>query len=300
MSNVPLTEGEVDGEHDETHRGAPTRPGAAAMLTPVADGVFVHQSDLLRNNSVVVVGDAGVLLVDPGITTAEMSCLAGDLRSLGLTVVAGFATHPDWDHALWHPSFGDSRRYGTARAAAFLRDLRAQPDWQQRFAEGLPPEIADEVPIEPFGRITGLPEGITHLPWSGPTVRVLEHPAHATGHAALVVDGCRVMIGGDMLSDVFVPMPDIAGAGDPVSDYLAGLRVLAGAADDVDVFVPGHGSFCDAAEMRERMARDLAYMRALRDDERFDDPRIDSPAPGWEWVGDLHAGQVAAYEQRRR
>ncbi|MFC7830014.1 hypothetical protein [Streptomyces sp. NPDC057375] len=65
------------------------------MLTPVADGVLVHQSELLRNNTVVVQGEAGVLVVDPGLTTGEMSCLAEDLRRLGQPVVAGFATHPD-------------------------------------------------------------------------------------------------------------------------------------------------------------------------------------------------------------
>ena len=37
------------------------------MLTQVAEGVLVHQSELLQNNTVVVQGRAGVLLVDPGI-----------------------------------------------------------------------------------------------------------------------------------------------------------------------------------------------------------------------------------------
>ena len=37
------------------------------MLTQVAEGVLVHQSELLQNNTVVVQGRAGVLLIDPGI-----------------------------------------------------------------------------------------------------------------------------------------------------------------------------------------------------------------------------------------
>src|SRR5690606_5983555 len=41
------------------------------MLTQVAEGVHVHQSDLLRNNTVVVQGDGGVLLVEgPGVLAA--------------------------------------------------------------------------------------------------------------------------------------------------------------------------------------------------------------------------------------
>ena len=50
------------------------------MLTPVADGVPVHRSELLQNQTVVVQGHSGVLVVDPGITATELACLGGDLR----------------------------------------------------------------------------------------------------------------------------------------------------------------------------------------------------------------------------
>ena len=95
------------------------------MLTEIAEGVHVHESEFIKSNSVVVEGSAGVLLIDPGITTDEMACLARDLRERGLAVAAGFSTHPDWDHVLWHPDFGDAPRYGTAACAASIVD--AQP-----------------------------------------------------------------------------------------------------------------------------------------------------------------------------
>ena len=271
------------------------------MLQQVTDDVLVHQSELLRNNTVVVRGPSGVLIVDPGITDAELRSLARDLRDLGDPVVAGFATHPDWDHALWHPELGDAPRFGTARCAAFLRDLRAQPDWQAQVVEGLPPEIADEVPVEPFGLVTGLPEGTTHLPWQGPTVTVHEHRAHSVGHAALVVVDSRVLVAGDMLSDLFVPMLDHAREGsDPVEDYLAGLRVLESVADRVDAVVPGHGSVARGPEVRARIERDRAYLHALRDGVEPDDPRLGPDVPeGWEWVRDIHAAQARGVAQRR-
>ena len=93
------------------------------MLKQVAEGVLIHQSELLQNNTVVVQGRAGVLLIDPGITGDEMSCLANDLSDSGQPVVAGFATHPDWDHVLWHTGLGEALRYGTARCADFMRDM---------------------------------------------------------------------------------------------------------------------------------------------------------------------------------
>src|SRR5688572_28966415 len=107
------------------------------MLEQVAEGVQVHRSELLENNTVVVHGGDGVLVVDAGITGAEMSCLAGDLRELGRPVVAGFSTHPDWDHVLWHAELGEAPRHGTARCAASLRDVLSEPDWKARVAERL-------------------------------------------------------------------------------------------------------------------------------------------------------------------
>ncbi len=35
-----------------------------------------------------------VLLLDPGVQSHEMACLADDLSDVGQTVVAGFSTHP--------------------------------------------------------------------------------------------------------------------------------------------------------------------------------------------------------------
>ncbi|MFC8403784.1 MBL fold metallo-hydrolase [Streptomyces griseoincarnatus] len=260
------------------------------MLNQVAEGVLIHRSELLENNTVVVHGRDGVLLVDAGITGAEMTCLAADLRELGRPVVAGFSTHPDWDHVLWHAGLGEAPRYGTARCAAFLRDVLSEPDWKARVAEGLPPEIAEDTPLSLYGLVTGLPAGTTRLPWDGPGVRIIEHTAHAPGHAALLIEERRVLVAGDMLSDVFVPMLD--DTGDPIEDYLAGLGALEGVADDVDVLVPGHGSVARGEEVRARIGLDRAYVEDLRDGRQCGDPRVVSPKPGWEWASGIHEGQA--------
>jgi len=270
------------------------------MLTQVAEGVLFHQSELLQNNAVVVRGRAGVLLIDPGITGSEMACLANDLRELGQPVVAGFATHPDWDHVLWHAELGEAPRYGTARCAAVMRELRSNADWKVHVAEGLPPEIAEETPLDLFGLITGLPAETAQIPWDGPEVRIIEHPAHSPGHAALYVEDRGVLVAGDMLSDVFIPMLDnFTSTNDPIEEYLVGLQLLEGVADDVDVLIPGHGSVGGAGQARARIELDRAYLHALRAGEDADDPRIGPSAkPGWEWVSDIHAGQAQSLAAR--
>ncbi|MFC8665537.1 MBL fold metallo-hydrolase [Streptomyces sp. NPDC057199] len=260
------------------------------MLQQVAEGVLFHQSELLQNNTAVVLGKDGVLLIDAGITGDEMACLANDLRELGQPVVAGFSTHPDWDHVLWHAELGEAPRYGTARCAAYMEDLLSNADWKARAAEALPPEIAEETPLDLFGLITGLPADTAHIPWDGPKVRIIEHPAHAPGHAALLIEERGVLAAGDMLSDVFIPMLD--DTTNPIENYLVGLSLIEGVADDVDVLIPGHGSIARADEVRTRIDQDRAYVHALRDGRAPSDPRLGPSAkPGWEWVDDIHEGQ---------
>jgi hypothetical protein len=72
------------------------------LLRQIADGVLIHESEFVQSNAVVVDGRAGVMLIDPGVHGSEMACLANDLRELGEPLVAGFSTHPHWDHLLWH------------------------------------------------------------------------------------------------------------------------------------------------------------------------------------------------------
>lgn len=267
------------------------------MLKQVAEGVLVHQSELLQNNTVVVEGTDGVLLVDAGVTGDEMLCLANDLAKFGRPVIAGFSTHPDWDHVLWHAELGEAPRYGTARCAAEMAELLSGADWKTHITEGLPPEIAEETPLDLFGLITPLPAGTVRLPWDGPEVRIIEHPGHAPGHAALLIPHSRVLVAGDMLSDVLIPMLDQSAA--PIEDYLVGLRRLEDESADVDVLVPGHGSVADADQVRTRIHQDRAYIHALRDGLTPDDPRLGASArPGWEWVNDVHEGQAQSIARR--
>jgi glyoxylase-like metal-dependent hydrolase (beta-lactamase superfamily II) len=267
------------------------------MLRQVAEGVLVHQSEFCQSNAVVVHGRAGVLLIDPGVLGDELAALADDLRELGQPVVAGFSTHPHWDHLLWHAALGAAPRYGTARCAATARNLLSDPRWKARIAQWIPPDIAGQVPLDLLGLITGLPAETTHIPWDGPHVRVIEHQGHAPGHAALLIEERGVLIAGDMLSDVLIPMLDLNDTADPIGDYLAALRLLEGAAGDADVTVPGHGSTGGAGQVRARIDQDRAYLHALRDARGPGDARI-GPSATYDWVPGVHARQLQRLTQR--
>ena len=261
------------------------------MLRQVTEGVLIHESEFLQSNAVVVQGKAGVLLIDPGITGDEMAALAKDLHELGQPVVAGFSTHPHWDHLLWHAKFGEAPRYSTARCAADIRDLLSHADWKAQVTEVLPPDIGEQIPLDDlFGQITGLSAETGQIPWDGPKVRIIEHQAHASGHAALLIEERGVLAAGDMLSDILIPFLELDAA-DPIKDYLAALLLLEGVADDVKVFIPGHGSVGDADQLRARIKEDRAYVQALRDGGGSDDPRL-SAALNKDWLPGVHGWQV--------
>jgi glyoxylase-like metal-dependent hydrolase (beta-lactamase superfamily II) len=269
------------------------------VLRQVAEGVAIHQSEFCQSNAVVVHGRDGVLLIDAGVQDDEMACLANDLSDSGQTVVAGFSTHPHWDHLLWHARLGTAPRYGTARCAATVRDRLSDADWKARIAPLIPLDIAEQVPLDLLGLITGLPAGTARIPWDGPQARIIEHQAHAPGHAALLIEERGVLVAGDMLSDVLIPMLDLSGTADPIEDYLAALRLLESAAGDVDVLVPGHGSVGGADQVHARIDQDRAYVHALRDALVLSDPRVGPLAKdGWDWVAGVHAQQLQRLAQR--
>jgi glyoxylase-like metal-dependent hydrolase (beta-lactamase superfamily II) len=230
------------------------------MLNQVADGVWVRQSEWVWSNTTVVETDGGLIVVDPGIHGFELDDLADDLDRLGIPVIAGFSTHPHFDHLLWHPRFGDVPRYATAANARIAAEARER-------AQAMAKETAPDVPLEPIARLTPLPEDNGPIPGE-----VIEHDAHAVGHAALLLADRRVLIAGDMLSDVLIPLLDPRRDEQPAG-YRAGLDRLEEAAEHVDVLIPGHGAVARNHEIAARFAVDQAYLDALQRGEEPDDQR---------------------------
>src|SRR5215467_1811752 len=246
----------------------------STMLNQVADGVWVRQSEWVWSNAVVVRGEGGLSLVDPGIDGSELNQLADDLDRLGIPVVAGFATHPHWDHLLWHCRFGDVPRYATADCA---RTARAARERAQRMAA----QSASGIPAELIGLLTPLPADGGLVPG-----QIVEHQAHAIGHAAVLLADRGVLLAGDMLSDVLIPLFDPRRP-DQVGAYETALDRLGEAARRVDVLVPGHGAVAEGPEVAARLAADHAYIDALRRGEEPADARLSQ-----DWLSGPHQSNL--------
>ena len=244
------------------------------MLHQVADGVWVRQSAWVWSNAIVVRGEGGLVLVDPGIDGSELNELADDLGGLGVPVVAGFSTHPHWDHLLWHPRFGDVPRYATSAGAHAASQARERG--QQMAAQSAP-----GIPVELFGLVAPLPVGGGPVPGE-----IVEHQAHAIGHAAVLLADRGVLLAGDMLSDVLIPLFDPRRPGQ-VGAYQAALDRLGEAAGHVDVLVPGHGAVAEGPEVAARLAADHAYIDALRRGEEPVDARL-----AQDWLSGIHQANL--------
>ncbi len=251
------------------------------MLTEVADGVWVRQSAWVWTNSIVVCGEGGLILVDPGIVGSELNELADDLDRLGIPVLAGFSTHPHWDHLLWHARFGDVPRYATPAGAQAATQARGR-------AQAMAAESASGIPLELIGLVTPLPADGEPVPGE-----IVEHQAHAIGHAAVLLADRGVLLAGDMLSDVLIPLLDHRRP-DQVGAYTTALDRLGEAARHVDVLVPGHGAVAEGPEIAARLAADHAYLDALRRGEEPVDGRL---GPEADWLSGPHQSNL---EQARR
>jgi len=270
-------------------------------LVEVADGVHVATSAVYATTSTVVVGDDGsCLVVDPGVTAREVDDLAAAVASRGWHAVAVWSTHGHWDHALDAPGLRSVPRWAAwtlgpswSTAAAAERDgddalaahLRAHPGDRGADLVAAPPTPFPASDVDP-----PLVPGWTPVDWPARRVHALTHTAHAPGHTALLVADAGVVVAGDMLSDVEIPLLDLDAA-DPVVGYLAALDAFATLTSTVDVrvVVPGHGAVGDAAELSRRLAADRQYLARLADTD-LDDPRLSTAA----WLTHAHHRQVAA------
>jgi glyoxylase-like metal-dependent hydrolase (beta-lactamase superfamily II) len=225
----------------------------------VAEEVAVRTARRDDTTTTVVLSGDDAVLVDPAWEPDELDAIADSLRTAH--VVAGFATHAHVDHLLWHPDLGAVPRWSSPVTAALARLRRTE----------LAEELGD-VPAaqaELHGKVEGLPSGL--VPWAGQPIQLIVHDGHENGHTALWLPRSRVLVAGDMLSDVELPWPENRLL-DAYAVALATLRPYAQAARWV---IPGHGTPTEDGAARWRA--DARYLDQVMAGLDPDDPRRANP-----------------------
>jgi glyoxylase-like metal-dependent hydrolase (beta-lactamase superfamily II) len=235
----------------------------------VADGVLVRTSRRESTTTTLVLGAAlpggrrAGLLVDPAWDTDELEAIADELDEHRVAVVAGLATHAHHDHLLWHPRLGGAPRWASPTVVRVVGEHRGALLSELRADATYPTSV-----LGLFADVRPLPAGATGVPDPDgvlPATVLVVHDAHAPGHTALWLPGTRVLVAGDMLSDVEPPLPwdEITEATDMTS-YRAGLDALAPLVAQARVLVPGHGTPSDRP--LERLDADRRRLEELAGD----------------------------------
>jgi glyoxylase-like metal-dependent hydrolase (beta-lactamase superfamily II) len=197
-------------------------------------------------------------LIDSPVLPEELELLPSVLEQARFPPLSGLlATHADWDHLLGPLAF-PGVLLGCAESSA--RRLAAEPGSAQRelrsFDEGLYLERSRPLAL-------GAPQA---LPVPGHCEigdRELElHPAdgHTADGMAVWAPWAGVLIAGDYLSSIEIPMLSPGGGRSAYLATLERLRLLVERAEHV---VPGHGPVLDSAATLEILEQDLAYLEAL-------------------------------------
>ncbi len=236
-----------------------------SRFVEVAPEVYVaHSRRWAETSTVILDGHGGALVIDPAFDADELAAVPADLAALGVRCVAGLATHMHYDHVLWHPDLGDVPRWSSPGT------VRETLENRQGVVGPLVGDLPDEL-VELAARLT--PYDGELLEWTGPTIRLHVHDAHAPHHLALEVIELGVLLAGDMLSDVELPMP----ADDDVDlvTYRTGLVSLEPVVRRSRLLIPGHGSVSD--HPADRFDADLRYLDDVESRGASEDSRIELP-----------------------
>jgi glyoxylase-like metal-dependent hydrolase (beta-lactamase superfamily II) len=238
--------------------------------------VLLATSAIWQTNCVIVRGAVGgseqappaqdathaaeTFVIDSPVLPEELEVLPALLEQSRFPSPSGLlATHADWDHLLGRLAFPDTT-LGCAETTA--ERMRATPGEPQRELRAF-----DEQHYVRRGRPLALGSVQTLAVPGRCEIGEQELELHQTdGHTsdglAVWIGWAGVLVAGDYLSPVELPVLGKGGSVEAYLDTLARLRSLVARAEHV---VPGHGPIVDAQRALEVLEEDVAYLTSLRE-----------------------------------
>jgi glyoxylase-like metal-dependent hydrolase (beta-lactamase superfamily II) len=217
--------------------------------------VIVATSRAYQTTCTLVRGGAEAFCIDSPVFPDELEILPAVAEQASFGVVGLLATHADWDHLLGRYAFPEAPLGCSETTAARLVN---EPGAAQRELRAFDEELYVERP-----RPLSLPSA-QRLDVPGSVEigdRELElQPAdgHTVDGMAVWIPWARVLVAGDYLSPVEIPM--IEGT---ASAYLATLNRLEPLVEQADHVVPGHGVPLDGVRAAAILREDRTYVEAL-------------------------------------
>jgi glyoxylase-like metal-dependent hydrolase (beta-lactamase superfamily II) len=220
--------------------------------------VIVVLSGVWQTTCTAIRAGAEGFVIDSPISPGELDALPDLLEQSGFPVSGLLATHADWDHLLGRLAFPEASLGCGERTGA---RLAAEPGAAQRALRAFDEEhyIERRAPLG-LGRIQTLPvPGRLSL---GDAHELELHPAsgHTADGTAYLAPWTGVLVCGDYVSPVEIPMISEGGSLDAYVATLTRLRALVERSDTV---IPGHGAPLDRSTALTVIGEDLTYLDAL-------------------------------------
>jgi glyoxylase-like metal-dependent hydrolase (beta-lactamase superfamily II) len=218
--------------------------------------VVVATSRVYRTTCTLVRRGDEAFCIDSPVLPDELDVLPTIAEQSGFHVVALLATHGDWDHVLGRLAFPEAP-LGMAESTA--RRLDEHPGAAQRGLRAFDEEhyVTRAAPLA-----LGAPQRLPVPGRLGLGDAELElHPVagHTPDGMAISIPWARVLVAGDHLSPVEIPMVVDRDA------YLATLDRLEPLVAAADTVIPGHGEPLGSERALAILREDRAYLRALPD-----------------------------------
>jgi glyoxylase-like metal-dependent hydrolase (beta-lactamase superfamily II) len=218
-----------------------------------ADVLVATSREWQTNCTAIRSGEEGVV-VDSPLFPDEIEVLPAVLEQAGFPVSGLLATHGDWDHVLGRLAFPGAALGVAETTAAYLTGEPGAP--QRELREWDEQNYVDRPAPLRLGQVQALPVP-GHV---GVGQHELElHPAdgHTADGMALWAPWAQVLVCGDYLSPVEIPMISKSGSRDAYLATLERLRPLVAQAEWV---VPGHGAPIEGARAAAILDEDVRYL----------------------------------------
>jgi glyoxylase-like metal-dependent hydrolase (beta-lactamase superfamily II) len=220
--------------------------------------VIVFISRVWQTTCTAVRGGEEGFVIDSPVYPDELEALPAVLDQASFPVSGLLATHADWDHLLGRLAFEQA---SLACAESSAQRLRTEPGDAQRSLRAFDTEhyVDGRAPLA-LGGVQALPvPGRLEL---GPERELELHPTpgHTADGAAYWMPWTAVLVCGDYLSPVEIPMISPGGS---VEAYTATLDRLGALVAQAETIVPGHGAPQPRAQARRVLEEDAAYLEAL-------------------------------------
>ena len=223
------------------------------------EDVLLVQSAVWQTTATLIRSGDEAFLIDSPVLPEEIELLPSLCNQAMFELVGLVATHADWDHLLGRLAFPDaplalaetSAARMTAEPGAAARDLREfDSQWYLERERPLSLPGAEALPVPGFLEIG--------------SEEIELHPAdgHTADGMALFARWCGVLVVGDYISPIKIPMISEGGS---LSAYKATLNRLRDLIGDkgCEHVIAGHGGLLDPMRANAILNEDLTYLEEL-------------------------------------